>query len=1619
MYNNNMQLMFIQMNCALQTRDSLWMPIKKFDLELAMFRQKAKFRRISSSVSSYDSHCSFFNPFHGFIMAQFLAYFEGRWINIRIYNGVKDTIEFQDYWSSAAMENVMQNILQMLNNTCHWMGPTAVADNANAVLLYLQKIIVSHYMSIFPDISRRARNMYHNLQDDDIIKNIFNSERHKNKVGMQIPAWMITDEMKHTKHYQMTTSTPRSPNLDKEVAESSAPRRSTVIHLLSLAEHKSHEEQEARENVALVDEHLASEEIEKMVNEQENIANDSLIPRNDEPTIPGTRIEPKSNKESPEVEITKEKEVEIIKETLAVDITNVVIPVNVTDEDEEITDEVYELKRREKGKIVDETRNSPIPTPIRSPRIYTNLVSSDTEKLQELTDTPHTTSSSSSPYKKLAKTNRLLSLFKTKPSLQKIQELLSRVTRTIWLLVYTSTSEVHAKKVIRYTFEIVHERQKAKEETERLIAKAILQERGNIQAQISTQIENAIANVIPSQVDASVRSYMSGHILHVHPAQSQTSSVPEQQYQLYLAMKADPQLQQQDIAIWLALQMKFERNTISTEIQQSKPLTKREVLNLVQEIADQPNQEAHHRLSLANLKATIEYQEAIQATQDIEAPAVGFTKTSDYKGEKFDRLKEKVHTIIEKEIQPADLEDSISSLAKRLDNFSISGELPVKRTDGKIHIRGYRAMTRGRYQAARATRKIFGRNNYNITLESTVDLERQLELSRERRANLVPAEVLYLNNRSYMHYIEEVQEETPWWSLETSDGKIVGKSLEPWNHIEVAIQTHGYDIWQGGESNLLVTMDMIGRLTNTSYMGFQYSIDNVVDHLTTTGITTIPGERRSVEELEGMSWNLRPSEQTSIRISSRVAVNKRLNRSLSLQFERHRRAPQPARYSVDQHDREILGEPSRKWDYYVRYDAPINTTPIEEIAATGWGDEFSDKEATPGKVTILDKKDGCDDDERSEGKILQKSEIEWENPFAAKRGEDHTVLHLSKDEEKDDDLPYPKFRKFKQFAAQIINKHEEHAFPIATDAKSSISYQPPPDAIIGPAVYPPARQNPQPAYKPDYQFGYPQGRGNTFNGGYGEYHNSQWTLPPAWTESGVMLVLPADPGLWSDVISRWESITINRLNSQTWSDNKAKLAFVENLLGESEKLMWQQWRTAYPGAYSTLEIINLDRITCEETKNLWSFLEDFQQLAVKSGKLYFPSTTEKLFAKLPPSLSKKIEESFKAKHPGPNAGVLLAIKFTHTFVSEMCKDAMLAKELRDLSLCFSILIPGYYKNKKKKYGIGKSRTYKGKPHNSHEGHFAKDCRSKQGNITRSAVYQELDLDDNWDIVAVDFDDSSVYSISEGEGDVHQNISIMVQDTPFEEAAFMAIEGINESDDEQSIEEDYYSHHAFMFHPRPPTKIADMVQSTGSWKPDKELPTESKINVKGKQPHKPEEEKDFNDNEVGLLKELLKEKKEQRKEELWQSEKSLLVKDLIDALKIIDLLKTEQIRFEEQKDEEIWKLKTQLQKEKEKETGARYSSEEFPPLGNSQMARPFMEAEVHYSGNTIITPKIRKITNQLYNVKVMFEIPNCLMFGTTAIIDTGASACCINKKVIPEDALEHLTQTVFFNGLNSR
>ncbi|GJT84998.1 retrovirus-related pol polyprotein from transposon TNT 1-94 [Tanacetum coccineum] len=269
-------------------------------------------------------------------------------------------------------------------------------------------------MTIFPDISRRARDAYHNLQDDDIMKNIFNSGRNKNKVGMSETSMGM----------HRTPSAPRSPNSTTETTESSVPKRSTMIRFrlpLSLAEHKSREEQEARENVALVYEHLAAKEIEKLVEDHEN---------------------------EKEEETTKKMKVEPDKDIPMVDVTNIVIPVNVDDEEDEITDEVFKLRRRVKRKNVEENYISPIPSPTRSPRNLSTLVSSDTEKLQELTVTQPTPSS----------------------------EVMEQVKKEV-------PAQVRDQVPVYLEEGLILERKTTKEETKRLISKAILQERGRMQAQ--------------------------------------------------------------------------------------------------------------------------------------------------------------------------------------------------------------------------------------------------------------------------------------------------------------------------------------------------------------------------------------------------------------------------------------------------------------------------------------------------------------------------------------------------------------------------------------------------------------------------------------------------------------------------------------------------------------------------------------------------------------------------------------------------------------------------------------------------------------------------------------------------------------------------------------------------------------------------------------------------------------------------------------------------------------------------------------------------------------------------------------------------------------------------------
>ncbi|GJS67474.1 hypothetical protein Tco_0682038 [Tanacetum coccineum] len=108
------------------------------------------------------------------------------------------------------------------------------------------------------------------------------------------------------------------------------------------------------------------------------------------------------------------------------------------------------------------------------------------------------------------------------------------------------------------------ERQKTQANVTTMIAEAIQKEHDNLRAEVILQVNDAIANYIPSQVDSFLRDYMSNNILHVHPTQTTKVNAQDLQYQLYLMMRDDEQLRNADLAIWLSLKIKFEKITTAT-----------------------------------------------------------------------------------------------------------------------------------------------------------------------------------------------------------------------------------------------------------------------------------------------------------------------------------------------------------------------------------------------------------------------------------------------------------------------------------------------------------------------------------------------------------------------------------------------------------------------------------------------------------------------------------------------------------------------------------------------------------------------------------------------------------------------------------------------------------------------------------------------------------------------------------------------------------------------------------------------------------------------------------------------------------------------------------------------
>nr|GEX20832.1 hypothetical protein [Tanacetum cinerariifolium] len=110
---------------------------------------------------------------------------------------------------------------------------------------------------------------------------------------------------------------------------------------------------------------LEAEDLDHLLEGNKNVSvdefmNDTFNSQED----PDTMIEPRSDKESLEMETDAD-----------------MVHDNTNKEQEELVGDEFKLKRRKKGKGIEETGNTPSPTPIRSPRTHIAPLSTDKETL--------------------------------------------------------------------------------------------------------------------------------------------------------------------------------------------------------------------------------------------------------------------------------------------------------------------------------------------------------------------------------------------------------------------------------------------------------------------------------------------------------------------------------------------------------------------------------------------------------------------------------------------------------------------------------------------------------------------------------------------------------------------------------------------------------------------------------------------------------------------------------------------------------------------------------------------------------------------------------------------------------------------------------------------------------------------------------------------------------------------------------------------------------------------------------------------------------------------------------------------------------------------------------------
>ncbi|XP_066341137.1 uncharacterized protein [Miscanthus floridulus] len=236
-----------------------------------------------------------------------------------------------------------------------------------------------------------------------------------------------------------------------------------------------------------------------------------------------------------------------------------------------------------------------------------------------------------------------------------------------------------------------------------------------------------------------------------------------------------------------------------------------------------------------------------------------------------------------------------------------------------------------------------------------------------------------------------------------------------------------------------------------------------------------------------------------------------------------------------------------------------------------------------------------------------------------------------------------------------------------------------------------------------------------------------------YKSDGAILNLAAhDPIDWSNVISIWKGLIVQKyIQNQHNIGNRVEdmITYLETFLGESVKVLWEQWVEAFPNHYAQLKMAGsnpynfaniissivigedpelgftvlqnerlkeIEKLSLTSWKGIKEFSQHYLYNATTAKQGYNQGIVEKYFNKLPEPLGSMILEEYKKETIGKEYNISQAITFVFKQLRKICTNIQAQRSMKqsDYNFCNKIVqIPltyGEERSRNKKY----SKNYK-------------------------------------------------------------------------------------------------------------------------------------------------------------------------------------------------------------------------------------------------------------------------------------------------------------------------------------